>query len=262
MLFDIRGRRKRVIQVVYAVLALLMGASLFLVVGPVNLGELVGGSGETRESTEIFEEQAERIEARLKTDPENPQMLISLTRAQVNAGGSTAEQDPTTGETVLAPEGRREYERANETWQRYLKVAGDEVNPSLAQLMSTTSFTLAQNSTSYPEAFEHLSNATEAQQFAAEARPSVAAFATVAAYAYLAGEDEIAAQAGAAAKKEAKTAKERKQVDKQLASFRKEGEKIQKRAKAAAKAEQGQGKEALDNPLGGLGGGGVTGVTP
>ena len=33
MVFDIRGRRKHVVKVVYAVLAVLMGASLFLVVG-------------------------------------------------------------------------------------------------------------------------------------------------------------------------------------------------------------------------------------
>ena len=37
MLFDIRGRRKHVVRVVYAILAILMGASLFLVVGPVRL---------------------------------------------------------------------------------------------------------------------------------------------------------------------------------------------------------------------------------
>ena len=39
MVFDIRGRRRHVVKVVYAILAVLMGASLFLVVGPVNIGE-------------------------------------------------------------------------------------------------------------------------------------------------------------------------------------------------------------------------------
>ena len=41
MLFDLRGRRKNVVKVVYAILAVMMGASLFLVVGPVNIGELL-----------------------------------------------------------------------------------------------------------------------------------------------------------------------------------------------------------------------------
>ena len=47
MLFDIRGRRKHVVRVVYAILALLMGASLFLVVGPFSIGNLVGNGGTT-----------------------------------------------------------------------------------------------------------------------------------------------------------------------------------------------------------------------
>ena len=48
MLFDIRGRRKHVVKVVYAILALLMGASLFLVVGPVNIGSLLGNTQRRR----------------------------------------------------------------------------------------------------------------------------------------------------------------------------------------------------------------------
>ena len=60
MLFDIRGKRKHVVRVVYAILALLMGASLFLVVGPVNLGSLLGSSTGTTETTKIFEERAQK----------------------------------------------------------------------------------------------------------------------------------------------------------------------------------------------------------
>ena len=58
MVFDIRGRRKHVVRVVYAILALLMGASLFLVVGPVNLGSLFGASNSVSNSASLFEEQA------------------------------------------------------------------------------------------------------------------------------------------------------------------------------------------------------------
>ncbi len=70
MLFDTRGKRKHVIRVVYAILALLMGASLFLVVGPFNLAELTGGS-DGGSANEVFEEQAERIEGRLAKDPQD-----------------------------------------------------------------------------------------------------------------------------------------------------------------------------------------------
>ena len=68
MLFDIRGKRKNVVRVVYACLALLMGASLFVAVGPFNIAEFFGGGG-TTSAAEISEEQAERIEKRLARRP-------------------------------------------------------------------------------------------------------------------------------------------------------------------------------------------------
>ena len=262
MLFDIRGRRKRVIQVVYAILALLMGLSLFLVVGPFNLGELVGSGGSTRESVEIFDEQAERIEGRLRANPDDPEMLISLVRARVNAGRGSSEQDPTTGEAVLTPKGIEEYEQATAAWLRYLKVAGEEVSPAVASLMSATAFSLAQNSESYPEAFENLAAAARAQELAAEGRPSVGAWATLAAYAYLAGDMATGDRAGKETLALAASKSERKQIEKQLDAYVKQGKQLKKRAKQAAKAERGQGKEALENPLGGLGGGGGTTITP
>ena len=68
MLFDIRGKRKNVVRVVYACLALLMGASLFVAVGPFNIAEFFGGGG-TTSAADISEEQAERIEKRPRERP-------------------------------------------------------------------------------------------------------------------------------------------------------------------------------------------------
>ena len=62
MLFDLRGgRRRSMVKVVYAVLAVLMGASLFLTVGPLNIGELFSNSGSAGNAAEPFEEQTERL---------------------------------------------------------------------------------------------------------------------------------------------------------------------------------------------------------
>ncbi len=69
MVFDTRGRRKHVVRVVYAILALLMGASLFLVVGPFSIGNLLGTSG-TTSAAKILNEQAERTEAKLRQGPD------------------------------------------------------------------------------------------------------------------------------------------------------------------------------------------------
>ena len=48
MLFDIRGRRKNVVKVVYAILAVLMGLSLFLVAGPGDRRHLQPGRQQQR----------------------------------------------------------------------------------------------------------------------------------------------------------------------------------------------------------------------
>ncbi len=48
MVFDIRGRRRHVVKAVYAILAILMAASLFLVTGVFNPNTLFGtSSGES-----------------------------------------------------------------------------------------------------------------------------------------------------------------------------------------------------------------------
>src|SRR5882762_4995898 len=91
LVFDTRGKRKHVVRVVYAILALLMGGSLFLVVGPVNIGALLGNSGSTNSASKLFEEQAERIEGRLVKSPNDEQLLLALTRARINSGNSQIE---------------------------------------------------------------------------------------------------------------------------------------------------------------------------
>src|SRR5688572_12884483 len=98
MLFDIRGRRKRVIQVVYAALALLMALSLFTVVGPVSLDGLLGTGGGSTDTSGVFDDQIERLEKRLRQNPDDQAALVQLTQARFNAGNASIERDPTTGQ--------------------------------------------------------------------------------------------------------------------------------------------------------------------
>src|SRR4051794_40203334 len=91
MVFDTGGRRRGVVKVVYAILAVLMGFSLLLVVGPAPLQSLFGISNEVSSAAAQFEEQAERAEVKLRKDPQNPDLLLSLTRAQINAGNALVE---------------------------------------------------------------------------------------------------------------------------------------------------------------------------
>jgi tetratricopeptide (TPR) repeat protein len=237
MLFDTRGKRKNVIRVVYAVLALLMGTSLFFVVGPVNIGELIGNSAST-EASEIFDEQAERIEKRLREEPNNEQLLISLTRARINGGNARIEVAP--GEEVqeVPPEARDEYEKALEAWERYLEDAGEEPNASAAQLVAGTFFRLAESATSTRAAEEDVAIATEAQRIAAEQRPSVGSLSTLAYYEYFNGNFEAGDEAKQRAIEEVPSKAEEKAVEAQLKELRKNAKQFAQRKKQLQKAEE------------------------
>jgi hypothetical protein len=264
MLFDLRGgRRGQVVKVVYALLAVLMGLSLFLVIGGFNLAELFNDSNSTGDAAKPYEEQAERIEVKLKKDPDNPDLLLSLTRAQVGAGNAqiTVESN---GSQTFSVDAIQDYQEANQTWSEYLK-ATDEPNASLALLMSPTLIRLAELSRSYPEADSNIKAATEAQQIVADERPSINAFTTLAYYTYFTGDFAAAEKAEKEAKKLASGKSEVQAIDKQLAEVEKNARKYiaikQKAEKEAKAAGGGSGKpgaiEPGENPFGG--GGGLSG---
>src|SRR3954451_21996896 len=104
MVFDIRGKRKHVVRVVYAILAVLMGASLFLVVGPVNIGSRIGNSTTSSDAAKIFDERAERIERQLRKTPQDESLQLALIRTRINGGTAAAETDPTTGARTYGAE--------------------------------------------------------------------------------------------------------------------------------------------------------------
>jgi len=255
MLFDTRGKRKHVIRVVYAILALLMGASLFLVVGPFNLANLLGNSSSSGSAAKVLHEQAERIERRLAQSPGDEQLLLSLTRAQINAGNAEVEQTSETAPPVITPEATRDFEAAAETWSRYLKQAGAEPNATAAQLVASTYFRLAEGSASVGEAQENVIKAAKAQRIAAKQSPNLNTLSTLAIYEYFAGNFAGGNQATKQAAAEVNSKTEAKGVEKQLAEYRKRGKAFAKQKKEVAKFEAESGKESLENPFSGFGGG-------
>jgi tetratricopeptide (TPR) repeat protein len=259
MLFDIRGRRKHVIRVVYAILALLMGASLFLVVGPVNIGSLLGtNSGSGTSAAKQYEEQAERIERRLAKDPGNADQLLALTRARINAGNSLIEVNANE-QAALTSEGRQQYEQASEAWSDYLEAA-DKPSVTGAQQMAQTLFVLAQNSRTGNEAEANVKAATEAQQIVASERPSLNSLSTLALFTMFTFDYAAANKAGKEALKFAENKFQRENFENQLEEVEKRAKEFQKQLAAAKKASKEAGSESLENPLsGGLSGGGLGG---
>ena len=253
MLFDIRGRRKHVVRVVYAILALLMGASLFLVVGPFNIGNLIG-NGSTTSAGKVLQEQAERTEEKLRREPENEVLLASLTRQRLAAANSLTEVNPETGEAIYTTEGRQELQRGVEAWSAYLKQA-EEPKATVATLVSQGYFGLAQNSSTFEEVTENLHGAARAQRIAAESKPTINSLTTLAIYEYYAGDFAAGDKAVKEAEAKAPSKAEAKEIGKQMKEFRERGKALEEQKKEVAKEEKKRGKERLENPLSGLSGG-------
>lgn len=260
MLFDIRGKRRHVVKVVYAILAILMGLSLFLVTGIGNIGSLFGGGGsESNGNAVVYEEQAQRIERKLAKSPEDPELLMALTRAQLNAGQQLV-QTTSEGQIALTPETIQQYRLASDTWFEYLQ-ATDEPSPSGAQLMAPTFVTLAEAGRTAAEFEENMDAAAEAAGIVAKKRPTLNSLSTLAIYQYFAFERAAAEKTRAAAIAQTNGKFEREKLENQLDEYKKrsgEAEAQLKELERANKATGGQeSKEKLENPLGGLGGTGL-----
>lgn len=269
MLFDLRGRRRNVVKVVYAILAVLMGLSLLLIAGPLPFGDIFGSEDAQELAREQAEEQQQRIEVKLKKDPENPELLVSLTRAQIGAGGQLVEE-VAPGQLGLTAEGRQEYEKAASTWDEYLQVA-DEPNPTLAQQMANTFLTLAQTAPSGSEAEANINAWAEAQKIFAEERPSLGSLSTLALYLPFTFDYAAAKQAANEAKKFATSKFQRQQLDTQVEEAEKRAKEFQKSLKEEEQLNQqleesqgggaagggGEGGGSFTNPFQ-VGGGGVS----
>lgn len=252
MVFDVRGKRRGVVKVVYAILALLMGLSLFLLGAGGSLSSIFGGGESSNSATKTFEEQAQRIERKLVKSPEDPDLLLNLTRTRVNAGNSAVAVS-STGEQGQTLESQEQFNKASAAWSEYLE-ATDEPSSGLAQLMSNTLFTLAGISRTSAEAEANVKAAGEAQTIVAEARPSVGSLSTQALY-LLYSFDYAGAEK---AKKEAialtNSKFERENFENQYEEVEKRAKEFQKQLKEAEKAQKQGAKanpESLEsNPLG------------
>jgi hypothetical protein len=250
MVFDTRGRRKNVVRVVYAILALLMGGSLFLTVGPFNLSEVVGG-GSSGDASEVYDEQIERIEERLAKDPKDENTLLALTRAQISAGQAKTGTSLEGESPQLPTEARDNYQGALEAWSRYLNLVGEDANPVAAQLVAQTFFTLAERgSFTLEEVEENGSTALRAQRIAAAERPNLNTLSSLALYEYFHGDLEAGDKAAKRALASAPSKQEAKNIDKQLDQLRKQGEQYQKSiAQFKAQEKAGTQGEPFQNPF-------------
>jgi hypothetical protein len=256
MVFDTRGRRKRVIQVVYGALALFMALSLFTVVGPVNIGDLVGNGSSSSSSSSIFDDQIERLELKLRKNPDDQQALAALVRARYQAANTQLERDPSTQQvTGISEEGIADFAKTGKAWERYLKTDPKPPNAAAAQFAAQSYFYAAATG-GVLEFKDNIKRAADAQAVLAEARPTLNSYVTLARYQAFAGDSAGAKQSGAKAASLAPKAQQ-KAVKQAVDQIQQQGAALQKQIKKQSKFNpSGGGKEALQNPFGGLSGGG------
>ncbi|HVC06293.1 MAG TPA: hypothetical protein VND98_01735 [Solirubrobacterales bacterium] len=235
-----------------------MGTSLFLVVGPVSIGSLLGTNTATSSAAGLYEEQATTLERKLRKSPQDASLLLSLTRARISAGNALSEINAKTGQPTATPAARVQLEKSSEAWSRYLKLAGKEPNASTAQLAAGALFRLAESSTSGAEAAANLKSAARAQQIVAETQPTLGSVSTLAEFRYFAFDFAGAKKAAAQARSLANSKAQRTQLETALKQVSTRAKAFQKQVKAEAKESKGKGKETLKNPLGGLSGEGST----
>lgn len=251
MLFDLSsGKRRRVLQVVYATLAILMGGSLvFFGIGsdaPGGLLDAVGlGSNSNGSSDSGYEQQIEDAESQLETNPTDPQALRDLARYEYLAASEMITRDETTGQiTEIPPEARSALEQSVDAWQRYLDTDPSKPDPSVA-LSAAGAYVLLGDA----------EGAAEAQRIAAEDQNTAPAYAELARYLY-ADFKYKAADAAAAKAVELSDESQRDQIRKAFEQMSEQAHRLQEQQEK--QAEQGGGKEAgeqqLTDPFGALGG--------
>jgi hypothetical protein len=130
MLFDLRGRRRRAVQVTYLMLALLMGGGLVLfgVGGDVSGGLLdafKGGGGSSGDKA--LQDRIDKEEQRLQANPRNEQLLQTLVRDYY----SLATSQRASGSTGFPADAKDELRKAGAHWQRYAALS-DNPNPATA----------------------------------------------------------------------------------------------------------------------------------
>ena len=189
MLFDLRARgRRRVVKVVYASLAILMGGGLvFFGIG----GDVQGGLFDAfREDTQnsagdrVFEQRLERAEKAATARPRDPKVWSELARLRYQDASLGGKFDEVKG--AFNQEGMSDLRRATQAWERHVKLT-KKPDENVARLM-VQAYSAADN---LPAAARTLEIVIEGQS-----EPSPQLYTQLATIAYAAGQERKGELAG------------------------------------------------------------------
>ncbi len=236
------------VQIVFGFLAFIFFISFvgFGIGSDVSGGifDAIGLGGGDSTGDPQYEQEIEDAEATLETDPKNQPALLALVRFHyLSATSSGVTTDAETGQTSISEEAHTELEQAAQAWTDYLKTKPKSTDLSTASNAAQVFVLLAD-----------AEGAAQAQAIVAEGQKTAAAYGQLAFYYYAAGQlkqgDEAAKKAVAEADPSSQD-----QIEKNLASIRKQAVKQQQLIEEQAEQGGGQaGEQQLQDPFGGLGG--------
>ncbi len=238
MLFDLKGKRKRLVQVTYLMLAVLFGGGLVLFgVGGNVSGGLIdafrGNSGGSADNS-AFTDVADRAQRRVARNPDDPDAWIAVVRAQFNLASSPAGSDSTTGS--LTDRGQQAVIEVTQAWDRYAKLKPKKIDPSGA-----ASAALAFG------ALQDYDKAADIQELALEARPSPNGYFQLADFAYRADQVERGDRAAREAVR-GTPSDQRNTVRASIKDLKKQGQQIAAAVKEAEKAQREARKKGKEEP--------------
>ena len=134
MLFDLKGKRRRVVQGVYLTLAVLMGGGLVLfgIGGDVSGGlfdafsDRGGGGGD--KGNEQIEKRIEAAEKKLKANPKDQAALKVVVRSNYNLAQADFDEQKNT----YGKDGQKDLEESAAAWKRYVALKPEQLDASLA----------------------------------------------------------------------------------------------------------------------------------
>ena len=205
MLFDLRGRgRRRTIQVIYLLLALLLGGGLvFFGVGGASSGGLlnaVGQNGTSGSATDIFAKNEKAAAKRTVATPKDPAAWAALAHARYQVAGNGGNFNTSTG--TFTASGKAELVKVKQAWDQYLALKPATPSADTAREMVQVLG---------PAGLNSLADAVAAEEIVVGQNPTSASeYARLSLLAYLAGQtrkgDLASAQAVTLAPKDQRTA--------------------------------------------------------
>ncbi len=253
MLFDLRGKRRRLVQVSFATLALLflvgfLGFGIGVGGGPGGIFDALGISNSSGggSGTDQINSEIDAANEKLDKHPNDTKALLKLAQNEYLLAKTGVQTDPNTGApTAISNDAHADLGEAADAWQKYLKVNKGKPDVAVAFDMINVYLLL-----------QDADGAAQTQRIVAEDQPSANAYGQLALFEYAGGDIE----AGDAARDKAVSLASKSQartLKPQLTQARKQGikfQKAQKKAKKkAGKTATTPGTNPLQSPFGGVG---------